>query len=433
MQNNNKISFGAFVDAAHSLYTAMFWHQAFIGFLLYLFFAILFAFGIWFNFHIILSNIPYFVQNSIIGSIFLIIMVFLFALFLLLTLKNAVAYTNIILCGCNKNFAFFANVKWVFLSLLKASLKILSLSVAQFILSLPFVGLISSIFILDAITDVNIIIYFLLFLVFLVIKILNLFSLQICISEKRYFFAPIFLSIKKSAKKDFLRLFSISMLYTIINIIIFFVCFTILYLLFLEQPNNIIDIASNPVGSIVFAVIAYGIVEIFGTKLQFLVLALYTKPPSTLAKLSSRTAAALMDLVVCGILYVFGFWVISSIYFTNFSINNLSIQSIVVTVFTFFLVYTIYNIYFETFEGGKTFGKTLMGLIVLSKLGIKLNILQSITRNLFRILDIFTGAIIMLAHKENLRLGDILSQTFVERIENMELLGINDYDEKIRN
>jgi len=138
----------------------------------------------------------------------------------------------------------------------------------------------------------------------------------------------------------------------------------------------------------------------------------------TSAGLGSRVAAGFIDLIIFGT----GFFMVFEMLFRFYSdeggvyVNMLDMDFYgwLVTVLAFFLTFVIYNVYFEVNEHGKTIGKAIMGLRVVSQNSEKLRPGQSVSRNFFRMLDLpGIGFFMMLAKPERLRLGDSLSETKV--------------------
>ena len=91
-------------------------------------------------------------------------------------------------------------------------------------------------------------------------------------------------------------------------------------------------------------------------------------------------------------------------------------------IMTILLTYgamVLYFIIYETFGGGRSFGKQLLGLRVVRVDGTRVGLGGSIVRNLLRLLDgnfaYLVGLISALISKRNQRLGDMAAGTMVVR------------------
>lgn len=125
------------------------------------------------------------------------------------------------------------------------------------------------------------------------------------------------------------------------------------------------------------------------------------------AGLGVRTYAFTLDLLIRGVIIS----VISSIlaYFGDFGLGLFFI--------VLFLVEWFYPVVFEIYKGA-TPGKINFGLRVVYDNGLPISFAGSLTRNLFRSIDILPfayaiGAISMLLNKQSKRLGDIIAGTTV--------------------
>lgn len=83
--------------------------------------------------------------------------------------------------------------------------------------------------------------------------------------------------------------------------------------------------------------------------------------------------------------------------------------------------FTLYPLYFAVIEAktSRTPGKAMMDLTVVTKDGAQINSIQSIIRNIVRLVDGFfyylLGFIIIISSDNNQRLGDIAANTYVVR------------------
>ena len=89
-----------------------------------------------------------------------------------------------------------------------------------------------------------------------------------------------------------------------------------------------------------------------------------------------------------------------------------------IIVLAFFCVYWGYFALFELFWRGQTPGKRLVGIRVIKESGRPVNAIESVGRNLMRVIDSLptmyaTGLVVMLINKKNKRLGDMVAGTIV--------------------
>jgi uncharacterized RDD family membrane protein YckC len=130
-----------------------------------------------------------------------------------------------------------------------------------------------------------------------------------------------------------------------------------------------------------------------------------------LAGLGSRFAARLVDsLVQVGIIIAL-------------AIVAARLHDGWVDFFVFILVFVLifgYDIVFEVFGSGRTLGKRAAGVRVVRRGGQPVGFIASVVRNVLRIIDFLPnfyllGAILIVATRENQRLGDLAAGTIVVR------------------
>ena len=85
-----------------------------------------------------------------------------------------------------------------------------------------------------------------------------------------------------------------------------------------------------------------------------------------------------------------------------------------------FLVFYGYFIFFEIFWSGQTPGKRRLGLRVIKDTGRRLSAIETVARNLLRIVDQMpgfyaVGIVVALLNKQNKRLGDFVAGSLVVR------------------
>lgn len=131
-----------------------------------------------------------------------------------------------------------------------------------------------------------------------------------------------------------------------------------------------------------------------------------------LAGLGSRFAAGMIDITIQAILLVAVSWITGSV--LELAGNA---AGAVYAVFTF-LVLVFYPVLFEVRWAGRTPGKRLNGLRVVTTLGGPVTLRASITRNLVRIVDFLPsfygiGMFVLIAGTTQQRLGDLAAGTVV--------------------
>ncbi len=153
-----------------------------------------------------------------------------------------------------------------------------------------------------------------------------------------------------------------------------------------------------------------------------------------LAGLGSRFLALLIDtivqaLVFAAILIVGGLGASRAHLVANaLHIGSKAFASTVfaITLTLVFLIFYGYFVFFEKLWNGQTPGKKLLGIRVVRDGGYAVELMDSIIRNLIRILEstigfYFLSAISMLLSSENKRLGDYAAGTIVVRDRGMEI------------
>jgi uncharacterized RDD family membrane protein YckC len=130
----------------------------------------------------------------------------------------------------------------------------------------------------------------------------------------------------------------------------------------------------------------------------------------TLAGLGSRFVAALLDLVIKGL-------VIVAVVVALDVAGNLGVAVAAIAVF---LVNYGYDVMFEVLASGRTLGKRWSGLRVVTVDGRPIGLVASAGRNLMRLVDLLpavyiAGCVSILVSSRNQRLGDIVAHTIVVR------------------
>lgn len=142
-----------------------------------------------------------------------------------------------------------------------------------------------------------------------------------------------------------------------------------------------------------------------------------------LASLGSRTAAALVDTLIQGIiLLLIGIAVfLIAWYSTNFWDEYYG-WIIGISLIIFALINYGYYIAMELTMNGQTLGKKLLKLRVIRNNGQSLALKHSLIRNLFRVfVDVFgVGIVLMFFSKQHKRVGDYVASTIVVAEESKE-------------
>ena len=137
----------------------------------------------------------------------------------------------------------------------------------------------------------------------------------------------------------------------------------------------------------------------------------------TLAGLATRMLAAGFDLFIYS-LVLFALWIaLIPTFLVASDGSDLAFSiAVMLSIFGFFA----YPTAFETFYGGRTPGKKMMNIKVLTIDGYPPTFSTILTRNLLRLADVFpgfylVGAISILASEHEQRLGDLVAGTIVVR------------------
>jgi uncharacterized RDD family membrane protein YckC len=146
------------------------------------------------------------------------------------------------------------------------------------------------------------------------------------------------------------------------------------------------------------------------------------------AGIGSRFLAALIDTLIQGALYLLLAVLLVFISAASATLNLPSalaqwiplVMSIMLIVAIFFIQFGYY-LWFEIARGGRSPGKDLFHLRVIKENGYPLTALDSIIRNLVRIVDFLpfgygVGVIVMFFNERSKRLGDFAAGTLVVRV-----------------
>lgn len=137
-----------------------------------------------------------------------------------------------------------------------------------------------------------------------------------------------------------------------------------------------------------------------------------------LAGLGSRGAAMILDLILTGIVNLI--LVLLLILLDQSSISFLEDSPWTAAIFILIVFAVNWGYFFagEYFFAGKTIGKKIVGIRVISDNGHSITLLSSFIRNLLRIVDMlpfayFIGMLMVFFHPRHKRLGDLAAGTIV--------------------
>lgn len=151
------------------------------------------------------------------------------------------------------------------------------------------------------------------------------------------------------------------------------------------------------------------------------------------ADIGSRFLAILIDSLIQSAIYIVLFLVVALIGSRATALNlpaRVADLLGIVFLFVLFIIQFGYFMFFEIITGGQTPGKRLFGLRVIKDNGYPLSPLDSIIRNLIRIIDFFPfaygiGVITMFANRRAKRLGDFAAGTLVVKLrDNVQLVDL---------
>ncbi|MCL2575288.1 MAG: RDD family protein [Defluviitaleaceae bacterium] len=304
-------------------------------------------------------------------------------------------------------------------AILRRTLGILSLTIAQSFAYLLFFAVLIAIAVINFTSILTLLPYLLAIslLIIILLRTFTFFSVNLVVLEKKYFFSAIFASAKLVFKRGFTRIFIISTFITIIQVVAFFGIFLLLHHIFspwaLIHQMNLVD----PLFYVLLG-ISYIIMSFFAPRLNLVALSFHypTKHSSKTAGLGSRTLAIFLDLTIPIAVSLLIYLIFAIITGQTFGADYVNFGVIIIFATAFFVVFCAYNIYFEVFENGQTLGKRLMSLRVVNENDEPITLLKSTLRNLLRIVDV-VSFILILINKKHHRLGDVLSVTKVIRVD----------------
>jgi uncharacterized RDD family membrane protein YckC len=148
-----------------------------------------------------------------------------------------------------------------------------------------------------------------------------------------------------------------------------------------------------------------GFIQIQSTELFFL--------ENELANVGSRAVAYILDTIL-KVLAMFSLYYIV----LNSMVSVWGNKGTFIAIVVLGIIYTGYHAILEFVMSGKTPGKMVMGLRVLKSDGSKISLLDSLIRNILRIVDIMpygymVAMVVMFFEKNNRRVGDLVADTIV--------------------
>jgi len=277
-------------------------------------------------------------------------------------------------------------------------------------------------FSIESLTD-ELFIIFIMLAILLFLRTISFFTLTLVVVEKKSFVGAIISSARLVFKRGFFRILAVTTALTVVKAVLFIIIFLILHGLLLSNAT-LLDAPTVLAFYLYFIdhalvlclIVAAAFIPFifFGPRLSLIALSFYAPPdeiPSA-AGLGSRSLAVVVDGIILLVVFSIILSLAVAIFSLDLSIFTTNLGVIAIIAVAYFLVFAIYNIYFEVMEGGQTPGKRLMSLRVTTEDGGPVNLLQSILRNVLRVIDIVSFVMILIDRKHH-RLGDVLSYTKV--------------------
>jgi uncharacterized RDD family membrane protein YckC len=137
-----------------------------------------------------------------------------------------------------------------------------------------------------------------------------------------------------------------------------------------------------------------------------------------LAGVGSRFMAAFLDTLIQVLLYAVILAIGLAFAFAGKIFSEPPKWVLAIVIFAFFIINWGYYALFEIFWKGQTPGKRWAGIRVIKDSGRPINVFESISRNLVRVVDWFpglygVGVVTMLLNTKHRRLGDFVAGTLV--------------------
>jgi uncharacterized RDD family membrane protein YckC len=135
------------------------------------------------------------------------------------------------------------------------------------------------------------------------------------------------------------------------------------------------------------------------------------------ADLGSRCIALFIDTLAQVVIYVS---LVVGAWYLRVDFERLADWMVALVILIAFVLFVLYFVLLETVTHGQSVGKRLMRLRVIRADGQPLTLIDSVLRNMLRLIDIFPGSyaigvIVMFLSRDAKRLGDLAAQTIVVR------------------
>ena len=423
-------NFGWLADVAFGNHKSTFASQAaFMGLTGGVFAIVAFVFG-WVSLAVVWPAMPNFTGNQIItdGIILGIIsipMLLIVAIFM--TLQSAATVVV-----CKHHGRADSDMATTIKNVAKAALPAISVLFAQILVFVPFLAIFALIiaFNLSAIEHLAPPLFFVLFLILVVLRTFSFFAINLALdgNEKHRFLSCLLRSAKKVMQAGLVRIFSVTFIFTTINLGLFISLMYTLLVVFGQYPADWLEffaIFYNPMGVASLLFLSYLIMIFVTPKAQIFAYTMYHSLDVPTGHgspgLASRSLAVALDVAIIGPIFSLCFYGAASLVSGGgFVLSQMNLFAAVIAIIAFFGVFTVYNIFFETIGNGQTPAKHIFGLIVCRADGTNIDFVQSLVRNVLRIVDIF-GFVAIIFNKDHRRLGDILSLAIVEYKEDADV------------
>jgi len=139
-----------------------------------------------------------------------------------------------------------------------------------------------------------------------------------------------------------------------------------------------------------------------------------------LAGAGSRIGAAIIDTVIQTLVFsaiiLTAYWIMNGFKFYTIDLDGAKLSNFgAIAIISYFIIFFGYFILSEIIMKGRTIGKRVFGLRTIRQNGQPITFIQSIVRNVIRVMidNMGIGIITMMLAKDYRRLGDILAGTMV--------------------
>ncbi len=141
----------------------------------------------------------------------------------------------------------------------------------------------------------------------------------------------------------------------------------------------------------------------------------------TLAGIGNRAYALIIDYLILAVtlILVLIAWTVISAQLFDFGVKifggNLGLWIVALALLSLFIIYNSYFVFFETLWGGKTIGKHIAKIQVVTDDGKPIGLREAALRAILRPIDefLFIGAFLITINQREKRLGDLLAGTIV--------------------